>query len=40
MRRRRLDMLPEGVIPAKASLVGFKGGDASTAAVSAHQSRL
>ncbi|KAH8179762.1 PHD-finger domain-containing protein [Sarocladium implicatum] len=40
MRRRRLDMLPEGVIPAKASLVGFKGGDASTAARSQYFSEL
>ena len=40
MRRRRLEILPEGVTPAKAWLVGFKGGDASTAAVSARPFRL
>jgi hypothetical protein len=34
MRRRRLDTLPDGVVPAKPSLVGFRGGDASSAAVS------
>lgn len=34
MRRRRLEALPDGVVPAKPSLVGFKGGDAPSSAVS------
>lgn len=34
MRRGRLNALPAGVVPAKPELVGFRGGDASSAAVS------
>ncbi|KAL2212342.1 hypothetical protein CC79DRAFT_367588 [Sarocladium strictum] len=40
MRRRRLDTLPDGVVPAKPSLVGFRGGDASSAARSQYFSDI